>query len=169
MILIAFGANLPGPDGSSPAETCRRAIAAVAALPGLRLDAVSRFYETAPVPVSDQPSYVNGVMRLAGEMDPARLLADVLAIEARFGRTRSVANAARSLDLDLIAIGELIRQPPMPDPILPHPRAHARAFVLVPLREVAPEWCHPVLRLTAADLLESLPPEDVAGVRLCLP
>jgi 2-amino-4-hydroxy-6-hydroxymethyldihydropteridine diphosphokinase len=169
MILIAFGANLPAPDGASPAETCRRAIAAVAALPGLRLDAVSRFYETAPVPVSDQPPYVNGVMRLSGEADPARLLADVLAIEARFGRTRGVANAARSLDLDLIAIDDLIRQPPMPDPILPHPRAHERAFVLVPLMDVAPDWRHPLFGRSAAQLLESLPPRDVAEVRLCLP
>jgi 2-amino-4-hydroxy-6-hydroxymethyldihydropteridine diphosphokinase len=165
MILIAFGANLPGPDGASPAETCRRAIAAVAALAGLRLEAVSHFYQTAPVPVSDQPSYVNGVMRLSGDVDPARLLADVLAIEARFGRSRSVANAARSLDLDLIAIGDLIRQPPLPDPILPHPRAQERAFVLVPLMEVAPHWRHPLLRLSAAELLESLPPQDVAEVR----
>lgn len=165
MILIAFGANLPGPDGAAPAETCRRAIAAVAALPGLRLDSVSRFYETAPVPVSDQPSYVNGVMRLSGQVDPVRLLADVLAIEARFGRTRSVANAARSLDLDLIAIGDLVRQPPAPDPILPHPRMRERAFVLVPLLDVAPDWHHPLLRLSAAELLESLPPEDVVQVR----
>jgi len=165
MILIAFGANLPGPDGATPAETCRRAIAAVSALPGLRLDAVSHFYETAPVPVSDQPSYINGVMRLSGEADPAHLLANVLAIEARFGRTRSVANAARSLDLDLIAMGDLIRQPPAPDPILPHPRAHERAFVLVPLKDVAPDWRHPLLGRTAAELLESLPPQDMAQVR----
>jgi 2-amino-4-hydroxy-6-hydroxymethyldihydropteridine diphosphokinase len=165
MILIAFGANLHGPDGASPLETCRRAIAAVASLAGLRLDAVSHFYETAPVPVSDQPSYVNGVMRLSGAVEPARLLADVLAIEARFGRTRSVANAARSLDLDLIAIGDLIRQPPSPDPILPHPRAHERAFVLVPLMEVAPDWRHPLLGQTAAELLAQMAPQDVAEVR----
>lgn len=166
MILIAFGANLPGPDGASPAETCRRAIAAVAALPGLRLDAVSRFYETAPVPVSDQPSYVNGVMRLAGKADPAELLAELLAIEARFGRRRSVANAARSLDLDLIAMGDLVRLPPVPDPVLPHPRLQERAFVLVPLNDVAPDWRHPLLGRTAAELRESLPPAEVAEVRL---
>lgn len=161
MILIAFGANLPGPDGLPPHETCLRAIAAVARLPGLRLEAVSPFYETAPVPVSDQPPYINGVMRLSGAAEPARLLADVLAIEARFGRTRSVANAARSLDLDLIAVDQLIRHPPGPDPILPHPRAHERAFVLVPLRDVAPDWRHPVLCRTAAELLELLPPQAI--------
>lgn len=157
MILIAFGANLPGRDGCSPLETCRQAVMAVAALPGLRLQAVSRFYATAPVPVSDQPSYINGVMRLSGKADPAWLLAEILAIEAHFGRTRSVANAARSLDLDLIAMDDLIREPPLPDPILPHPRAHERSFVLVPLIDVAPDWRHPVLGLTPADLLAKLP------------
>ncbi len=158
MILIAFGANLPGPDGAPPHQTCLSAIRAVAALPGLRLEAVSRFYATAPIPVSDQPPYINGVMRLSGEAEPARLLADILAIEARFGRTRSQANAARSLDLDLIAMGGCLRAPPMPDPILPHPRAHQRAFVLVPLIDVAPEWRHPRLGLTAAELLASHAP-----------
>ena len=161
MILIAFGANLPGPDGCAAHETCRRAIMAVADLPGLRLEAVSRFYATAPIPVSDQPPYINGVMRLSGAVDPARLLADVLAVESRFGRTRSLPNAPRSLDLDLIAMGDLVRLPPVPDPILPHPRMQDRAFVLVPLIDVAPAWRHPVLGRTAADLLADLPDQAI--------
>lgn len=166
MILIAFGANLPAPDGTPPQETCRRAIAAISALPGLRLAAVSRFYETVPVPVSDQPSYVNGALRLEGDADPAALLATLLAIEARFGRRRSVANAARSLDLDLIAMGDLVREPPLPDPILPHPRMQDRAFVLVPLADVAPLWRHPRIGRTVAEMLADLPPEEVAQVKV---
>ena len=161
MILIAFGANLPGPDGCPAHETCRRAVLAVAALPGIRLAAVSRFYATAPIPVSDQPSYINGIMRLEGAADPVRLLADILAVEASFGRTRSLPNAARSLDLDLIAMDDLVRLPPLPDPILPHPRMQDRAFVLVPVMDVAPEWRHPVLGQSAAELLARLPDQAI--------
>ncbi|WP_284943961.1 2-amino-4-hydroxy-6-hydroxymethyldihydropteridine diphosphokinase [Acidisoma cladoniae] len=157
MIIIAFGANLPAPDGSAPAETCRRAVAALARLPGLTLDAVSPFYESQPIPVSDQPPYINGVAALSGEIDPARLLALLLEIEHRFGRARSLANAARSLDLDIIAMGGLVRT--VPDPILPHPRAQDRAFVLRPIADIAPMWRHPVLGKTAAELLADLPPQ----------
>jgi 2-amino-4-hydroxy-6-hydroxymethyldihydropteridine diphosphokinase len=162
MILIAFGANLPGPDGSPPQETCLRALTAIAAIPGLATVAVSPLYISAPVPISDQPSYINGVLRAEGDIDPALLLARLLEIEHVFGRRRAGLNAARSLDLDIIAMGamgELVR--PAPDPILPHPRAHERAFVLYPLADVAPEWRHPVIDRTAAEMLEALPPQAI--------
>ncbi len=159
MILVAIGANLPAPDGTPPLETCRRAVAHLAALPGLRLIAVSRWYETTPVPPSGQPPYVNGMARLAaaGPVDPAAVLADLMRIEALCGRQRGVANAARTLDLDLIAIDGVTRD--SPDPILPHPRAHLRGFVLLPLVDVAPDWVHPRLGLTARVLLDGLPAE----------
>jgi len=161
MILVAIGANLPGPDGTPPLETCRRAVAHLAALPGLTLIAVSRWYETEPVPPSGQPPYVNGIARLAatGPVDPAAVLADLMRIEALCGRERGVANAARTLDLDLIAIDGVTRD--SPDPILPHPRAHLRGFVLLPLVDVAPDWVHPRLGLTARALLDRLPAEPV--------
>ena len=87
------------------------------------------------------------------------LLARLMAVESACGRQRSVPNAARTLDLDLIAIDGLVRD--APDPILPHPRAHLRAFVLAPLVDVAPSWVHPVLGQTAAELLAALPPQDI--------
>ena len=93
--------------------------------------------------------------------DEVRTRADEL--EAEAGRLRSVPNAARTLDLDIIAMGDggqMVRA--VPDPVLPHPRAHLRAFVLVPLLDVAPNWVHPVLRRPAAGLLAALPPQDVA-------
>jgi 2-amino-4-hydroxy-6-hydroxymethyldihydropteridine diphosphokinase len=82
-----------------------------------------------------------------------------MAVETACGRERSVPNAARTLDLDIIAIGDLVRTEP--DPILPHPRAHLRAFVLAPLADVASDWVHPVLGRTVAALLADLPPEDI--------
>ena len=95
-------------------------------------------------------------------VDPAVLLARLMALETACGRQRSMENAARTLDLDIIAIGDLVRTEP--DPILPHPRAHLRAFVLAPLTDVAPEWVHPILQQTAADLLAGLPPQDIRTI-----
>ncbi len=159
MILIAIGANLATCAGQPPLATCRAAALALADLPGLQVEAVSPWYATTPTPASDQPPYVNGVARLSGDVDPAWLLGRLLAIEAAAGRERSTADAARTLDLDLIAMGDRVRD--APDPILPHPRAHLRAFVLAPVRDVAPNWVHPRLGLTAAELLEALPPQGV--------
>jgi 2-amino-4-hydroxy-6-hydroxymethyldihydropteridine diphosphokinase len=161
-ILVAVGANLPGPEGRAPLETCRWAAGALDALPGLRLVALSRWYRTPPDPPSDQPWYINAVARLAGAADPAALLAALHALEAAAGRRRSgEANAARPLDLDLIAIGGLVRD--APDPVLPHPRAHRRGFVMAPLAEVAPGWLHPRLHRSAQALAAALPaPEPLA-------
>jgi 2-amino-4-hydroxy-6-hydroxymethyldihydropteridine diphosphokinase len=167
MILIAIGANLPGFLGRPPIETCRLAVAPLDALPGLRLRALSRWYLTAPVPPSGQPSYVNAVAILQCEPgavspDPGALLATLHAIETRQGRIRAEPNAARTLDLDIIAMGQngqLVQT--TPDPVLPHPRVHERAFVLVPLLDVAPDWVHPILRRSARDLLRDLPPQGI--------
>lgn len=158
MILIAVGANLPGPDGEPPLETCRRAVAEVAALPGLSPRGGSRWYRSAAWPPSDQPDYVNGVVAFAGEVAPEWLLQRLQEIEARRGRVRGVANAARTLDLDIIAMGELVRE--APDPVLPHPRATQRAFVLVPLADVAPDWRDPRSGRSVRELIAALPPAD---------
>ena len=160
MILIAIGANLPGPHGEAPLATCEAAADALRGLPGLHLAALSRWYRTDPMPPSGQPPYINGVARLEGMADPASLLARLQAIEARFGRVRGLANAARTLDLDIVAIDDLVRD--APDPVLPHPRMHQRGFVLCPLADVAPDWTHPRLRHTVRDLIAALPPQGVA-------
>jgi 2-amino-4-hydroxy-6-hydroxymethyldihydropteridine diphosphokinase len=162
MILVAIGSNLAGPWGETSLEVCRAAAAALDALPDLRLRGLSRWYLTAPVPASDQPDYVNGVAHLRAErpgLDPAWLLAALLAIETLAGRQRGERNAARTLDLDLIDMDGQVRA--RPDPVLPHPRAHERGFVLWPLRDVAPGWVHPALGRTVDDLIATLPAQQL--------
>jgi len=162
MILVAIGANLPNRDGGTPMETCRDAVERLRGFRNPCVITVSRWYESAPLPPSGQPPYVNGVVRMqqtpGAEVDPAALLARLQAIEAAFDRVRGAANAARTLDLDIVAMGDLIRR--APDPILPHPRAHLRAFVLAPIRDVAPGWVHPVLGVSVEALLAGLRDQD---------
>jgi 2-amino-4-hydroxy-6-hydroxymethyldihydropteridine diphosphokinase len=153
-IFVALGANLPGAGGRSALATCQDAAEALAGLAGLRLSGRSRWYRTAAIPAGS-PDYINGVVRLTGAADPAWLLARLQRLEQQAGRVRSVANAPRTLDLDIIAMDALVRD--APDPVVPHPRMHLRAFVLAPLCDIAPGWVHPRLGQTAAALLASLP------------
>jgi 2-amino-4-hydroxy-6-hydroxymethyldihydropteridine diphosphokinase len=154
LILLGIGSNLAAPGYQSPQDT---ATAAVAALPtiGVAVVACSPWYLSEPVPMSDQPWFVNGVILLTTELPAPDLLARLLALETRLGRQRGVRDAARTLDLDLLDYDG--RQCSTPALELPHPRLHERRFVLAPLRDVAPEWRHPRLGLTAAELLARLP------------
>ena len=153
IVLVAIGANLPS-AGRSPLQTCQWAVEQLALLPDLRLRRVSSWFETRPVPESDQPSFINGVAWLSGAAEPHWLLQALHGIEAAAGRVRSVPNAARTLDLDLLAMDELVIS--TPNLVLPHPRMQQRAFVLAPLREVVPGWRHPALKLSVEDLLGSV-------------
>ena len=162
MIVIGIGGNLAYPPFGSPRET---AAAALARLPdiGVMLVRQSRWYETEPVPPSDQPWYVNAVALVTTALGPAQLLKQLLALEDRFGRRRSTPNAARTLDLDLLDYNG--RQSADAQLILPHPRLHERRFVLAPLAEIAPDWRHPRLGLSAVELLAGLPPGQ--PIRVC--
>ena len=147
----AVGPNLPRAGGSRPLGAWRWAVGRLGAIPGMRVVAVSSWWDSAPIPPDPtSPPYVNGVALLEGEASPEALLAALHAIEAEAGRARPYPNAPRVLDLDLIDHGGRVQAGP---PILPHPRAHERAFVLRPLAEVAPGWVHPVLGRAVADLL----------------
>jgi 2-amino-4-hydroxy-6-hydroxymethyldihydropteridine diphosphokinase len=125
----------------------------------LNFVALSGWYRTQALPKGEQPDYCNGVIRLEGAVDPAELLAECLGLEARFLRVRDQINGPRTLDLDLIDVNGIVRADP--DPVLPHPRAHLRGFVLRPILDVAPGWRHPMLRQSVSTLLSDLPPQRV--------
>jgi 2-amino-4-hydroxy-6-hydroxymethyldihydropteridine diphosphokinase len=161
-IFVAIGANLRNSFGETPLQICERAARDVADMPGIRHVARSRWFSTAPIPSSDQPRYINGILHLKTEVTPEALLAALQGIEQRAGRVRGELNAARTLDLDIIDMAGLVRD--RPDPILPHPRAHLRAFVLLPLRDVAPGWMHPASGESIESLIAALPPQDIRPV-----
>lgn len=165
MIVIALGANLPGPAGDARAQL-EHALALMPAH-GIKVIKRSRWYRSPAWPPSDQPDYVNGVAIVRTALGPARLLKALHAIEAALGRVRGAANEARSVDLDLIDFNGRVRR--APPPVLPHPRAHLRGFVLAPLAEVAPGWRHPESGVRVKALLAAAPadtrasPEDALG------
>lgn len=157
-VFIGVGGNLPSETLGPPLAVM---VAALQALParGIVVRRRSRWYRSAPVPASDQPTYINGVVEVETRMGPAALLEALHGVEADFGRARGAPSAARVLDLDLLAFGRFVVQGEA-GLFLPHPRMHLRAFVLKPLAELAPLWRHPLLGLTATQLLAALLPEQ---------
>lgn len=171
MIVIAIGANLPADGFASAAETCSAAVEAIHADPEIAVLARSRWYESEPVPVSDQPWYVNGAIAVETDLAPAALLDRLHAIEGRFGRVRRQRNEARPLDLDIIDYnglvltgGDVAAQVGDGAPVLPHPRMRERAFVLLPLRDLCAAlsvgWKHPVDGVSLETLIAALPPSE---------
>jgi len=133
---IALGANL-----GNPVATINDAIDVLVALRGSLFVAVSSLYRTAPVGLRRQPDFINAVVAVKTRLEPRELLEELFAIEAHFGRERTVRNAPRTLDLDLLLHGETVLHDAALT--LPHPRMHERAFVLAPLAEIAPELMIP--------------------------
>ena len=143
---VALGSNL-----DDPRAQVERGFAALAALPHTILRARSRLYRTPPWGVLDQPDFINAAARLETTLAPRGLLDALLAIEAGAGRVRGARNGPRILDLDLLLYGDRIIDEP--DFVVPHPRMHERAFVLLPLAEVAPHFEVPGYG-TAAELVK---------------
>ena len=142
---VALGANL-----GDPARQIEEALAELSGLPETRLVSRSASYLSRPVGHAAQPDYVNAVARLRTALPPRALLAALLDIERRHGRERTFRNAPRTLDLDILLYDSLVMD--APGLHLPHPRLHERAFVLVPLAEIAPDALVPG-RGKVADLL----------------
>lgn len=184
--LIALGGNLPSRAGS-PARTIRAALRHLEAR-GAVLAAVSAFYATPAYPPGSGPGFINAAAAVRMDATPEDVLATLHETEAAFGRRRDARWGPRTLDLDLLAMGARV----LPDAatharwramdaaeqrtraperlILPHPRLAERAFVLVPLAEIAPDWHHPVTGQTVREMLADLPAAARAEVtRLPIP
>ncbi len=178
--LVAFGANV-ALDGKSLAGSVLDAAAALDA-PDLTLRRISWLYATPCFPPGAGPDYVNAVALYDTDLDAAAVLARLHGVEAAFGRDRAVRWGQRTLDLDLLALGDNVLPDVVtqdhwraldpaqqaqiaPDQlILPHPRLQDRAFVLVPMADVAPDWRHPRLGQTVLEMLSRLQTADIAAV-----
>ncbi|MBO9413706.1 MULTISPECIES: 2-amino-4-hydroxy-6-hydroxymethyldihydropteridine diphosphokinase [unclassified Ruegeria] len=178
--VIALGANL-NLRGCGPKVTLEQAIDAISRQ-GLVIRAVSRFYETPCFPAGAGPDYVNAAVLVDTDKSAADLLQLLHEVEHEFGRERIQRWGMRTLDLDLVCFGDQVlpdtstynqwrtlpsqkQMQQAPDQlVLPHPRLQDRAFVLVPMADVAPDWYHPVLGLTVREMVAALPAEDIAAV-----
>jgi 2-amino-4-hydroxy-6-hydroxymethyldihydropteridine diphosphokinase len=180
LTLVALGSNASSPHGDARA-TVQAAVAALRAAFGDGVS-VSRFFATPAFPAGSGPDFVNAAAAFHCADAPGNILARLHEIEVAFGRRRGARWGQRSLDLDLIAVGDLVlpdavtqtrwRDLPLSeqqriapaDLILPHPRLQDRAFVLVPLADVAEHWRHPGLGLTVAQMRASRPAAEIAAV-----
>lgn len=160
-IFVGAGANLTHPAHGTPRQTLEAAFQQFQRW-GVQILRVSPWYRTAPVPASDQPWYQNAVVEVDTGLSPDALLAALHEIEDAFGRVRTVANAARLIDLDLLDFRGEIAAGGAGRATLPHPRMASRGFVLRPLADLAPDWRHPVTGASIQALLAALA-DDPSG------
>lgn len=161
MILIGIGGNLASNTYGPPRANCGAALEALEAR-GTRIIARSRWFESAPVPMSDQPWYVNGVVEVETPLGPEDLIGELLAVEALLGRERGELNAARIVDLDLVAYDDRILVGETREaPSVPHPRLAERAFVLLPVADIRPDWRHPATGQGLDEMIAKLPTDQI--------
>jgi 2-amino-4-hydroxy-6-hydroxymethyldihydropteridine diphosphokinase len=151
---IALGSNLGDSQG-----ILTTAMQVLATTPGIAVQAISSWYRTKPISGIPQPDYLNGCALLQVQLPPQQLLQTLLTTEAKFGRVRGERWGARSIDLDLLLYEDFILDTPQLQ--LPHPRMNERAFVLVPLTEIAPNLLEPISGKMIWQLLQGL---DCSGV-----
>jgi 2-amino-4-hydroxy-6-hydroxymethyldihydropteridine diphosphokinase len=148
LVYLSLGSNLGNRAANLHAALHRLATAG-------SVRAVSSFYETEPVDVTDQPWFLNCVVALESDRPPGELLEDTLAIEQAMGRQRTGDKGPRTIDIDILLYGDRVVEEP--GLTIPHPAMQQRRFVLEPLLEVAPDAVHPLLKKTARELLAALP------------
>jgi 2-amino-4-hydroxy-6-hydroxymethyldihydropteridine diphosphokinase len=159
---IALGSNLSSEIGDSQ-KIVQAAIAQLANHPEIEVVKVSRWYRTKAITLPNsapQPDYINGCAILRTLLTPLQLLHALFYVEQFFGRERRERWGARTLDLDLLLYGDL--QIDTPELVLPHPRMSDRAFVLLPLAEIAADWIHPVKAQTISELSQNPPDLDLS-------
>ena len=180
LTIIALGANVASVAGK-PQETLEISLKLIN-LREIDVIRVSSWWRSPAFPAESGDDFVNGVALANSSVEPAQMLQILHDVEAELGRTRDRRWEPRVCDLDLIAYGDAVapdkaevsrlmalglaagREPPPDQLVLPHPRMHERSFVLAPMAEVAPEWRHPLLGLTTAELLAALPAERLQGL-----
>jgi 2-amino-4-hydroxy-6-hydroxymethyldihydropteridine diphosphokinase len=160
LIFVGIGGNLPSPTFGSPLAVMAAMLCELPSV-GIVVRRRSRWYRSCAVPPSDQPTFINGVMDIRTSLNPEALLKALHRVEAKFGRVRGAPNAARVLDLDLLAWGRMVMQSDA-GLCLPHPRMHLRAFVLKPLADLSPGWRHPRLGSSVREMVAALPAEQWA-------
>ncbi len=151
-VYLALGTNL-----GHRTENLRTAIAALP--PSVIVCKTSPIYETPPWGLTDQPAFLNMVLRGETDLEPAALLAHLKHLETELGRVPSIRWGPRLIDMDILFYDNLVLD--APGLTLPHPRLHERAFVLVPLADLSPDLVHPVLGRTIKDLLAECDTTDI--------
>ena len=152
-IIIGVGGNINSDDGSHPIETCNKAISLFQNY-SIKVQKQSKWYNSEPIPKSDQPIFFNCVVIATTILDEYYVLKFLHKIESKFGRRRNEINEPRSIDLDLIDYSSKVLQ--NNKTTIPHPRAHLRKFVMAPLGEINPKWTHPILKVNVFQILKGL-------------
>ena len=153
MIYIGIGSNLNGKNNETPLQNCKKAL--VELKKEVNICKISSWYKSEPIPVSNQPWFINGVIEISTDKSSLDLLEFILSIEKVFGRVRKKKNEARILDLDIIDYKKKILYIKN-KLIIPHPRMHERSFVLQPLSELNPKWMHPIKKKGIKELIRNL-------------
>ena len=161
-IIISIGGNIKSKDGSHPIHVAKMAINCLENY-SIQVTNQSSWYETEPIPKSDQPNYFNCVVFAKTTLNELNVLNSLHDIENIFGRRRLTVNEDRVIDLDLIDYSNKILE--NKDIIIPHPRAHKRRFVMEPLAELDKNWVHPILNKNVSEILKKLDNQIVHVVK----